>query len=100
MADAGFEVKLIQYEQRERRSGKSSYNVWRYLSFAINSMVTTSTAPLRLMTIAGLLLSVASFIVGFVYLIVKLLFWYNFQAGIAPIFIGMFLLGSVQLLFL
>ena len=100
VADAGYEVKLIQYEQRERRSGKSSYNVWRYLSFAITSMITTSTAPLRLMTIAGFLLSVASFIVGFVYLIAKLLFWYNFQAGMAPILIGMFFIGSVQLFFL
>lgn len=100
VADMGYEVKLIQYKQRERRSGKSSYNVWRYLSYAISSMINTSTAPLRLMTVAGFLMSVVSFIVGLIYLVAKLLFWYNFQAGMAPILIGMFFLGSVQLFFL
>ena len=98
LADMGYEVKLIQYEQRERRSGKSSYNIWRYLSFAINSLTATSVVPLRLMTIGGFLLSVLSFITGFVYLILKLLLWYSFQTGTAPILIGMFFLGSVQLL--
>lgn len=97
LADMGYEVKLIQYEQKARRSGKSSYNVWRYLTFAINSMITISTVPLRLMTIVGFLLSILCFIVGFVYLILKILFWHNFQTGTAPILIGMFFLGSVQL---
>ncbi len=100
VADAGYEVKLIQYQQQKRRSGKSSYNVWRYLTFAITSMIATSTAPLRLMTVAGFLMSVISFAAGLVYLIAKLLFWYHFQAGMAPILIGMFFIGSVQLFFL
>lgn len=97
LADMGYEAKLVQYEQRERRSGKSSYNVWRYLTFAINSMISTSVAPLRLMTVMGFLLSIVSFIVGLVYLILKIFVWYRFQAGMAPILIGMFFLGSVQL---
>lgn len=97
LADMGYEAKLIQYEQRERRSGKSSYNVWRYLTFAINSMISTSVAPLRLMTVMGFLLSIVSFIVGLVYLILKIFVWYRFQAGMAPVLIGMFFLGAVQL---
>ena len=100
LADMGYEVKLIQYEQQARRSGKSSYNIWRYLTFAINSMVGTSNAPLRLMTVTGFILSVVSMIIGVVYLILKLFFWHRFQAGTAPILIGMFFLGSVQLFFL
>lgn len=100
LADMGYEVKLIPYEQRERRSGKSSYNIWRYLTFAINSMISTSVAPLRLMTVAGFLMSVVSFVIGIAYLVLKFLLWDNFQAGMAPILIGMFFLGSVQLFFL
>lgn len=100
LADMGYEVKLIRYEQQARRSGKSSYNIWRYLTFAINSMVGTSNAPLRLMTVTGFILSVVSMIIGVVYLILKLFFWHRFQAGTAPILIGMFFLGSVQLFFL
>lgn len=100
LADMGYEIKLIQYEQQNRKYGKSSYNIWRYLSFAINSMVNTSTAPLRLMTVAGFLLSLISFIIGAVYLIMKLIWWNRFPMGTAPILIALFFIGSVQLLFM
>lgn len=100
LADMGYEVKMIQYVQRARKNGKSSFNMWRYLNFAINSMIVTSVLPLRFMTVAGFMMSIVSFTIGLTYLILKLLFWYNFQAGTAPILIGMFFLGSVQLFFL
>lgn len=100
IADMGYEVKLIQYVQERRRSGKSSYNIWRYLSFALNSLVNTSTAPLRLMTIVGFCMSFISFVLGVVYLVMKFTIWYKFSAGIAPILIGMLFLGSVQLMFM
>lgn len=100
IADMGYEVKLIQYVQEKRRSGKSSYNVWRYLSFALNSLINTSTMPLRLMTVAGFIMSLISFIIGVIYLIMKVTLWNRFPMGIAPILIGMLFLGSVQLLFM
>lgn len=100
IAEMGYEVKLIQYVQKKRRSGKSSYNVWRYLTFALNSMINTSTAPLRIMTVLGFIMSVISFILGVVYMIMKLTMWYNFATGAAPTLIGMLFLGSVQLLFM
>ena len=100
IADMGYEVKLIQYKQRARKSGKSSYNIWRSLSFAINSLVTTSTAPIRIMTVVGMGLSFLSFLIGLVYLIMKLIWWRNFQMGQAPILIGIFFLGSVQIFIL
>lgn len=100
LADMGYEVKLIRYVQEKRRSGKSSYNVWRYLNFALNSLVNTSTAPLRLMTVAGFCMSVVSFLLGVFYLVVKLTVWYRFSAGVAPVLIGILFLGSVQLMFM
>ena len=100
LADMGYKTQYIQYRQQKRRSGKSSYNVWRYLSFAITSMVTTSNAPLRIMSVAGLIMSFFSFLIGVVYLVMKLVLWNRFQAGMAPIMIGIFFLGSVQLLFI
>ena len=100
LTDIGCNIKLIPYEQQKRRSGKSSYNVWRYLSFAIESMISTSTAPLRIATVVGFLMSAISFVVGMFYLIVKLVWWYRFPAGTAPLLIGLFFLGSIQLLFI
>lgn len=100
IADIGCDVKLIPYEQQKRKSGKSSYNVWRYLSFAIKSLVTTSTVPLRMATIVGAIFSVLSFLIGLVYLFMKIIWWDRFSIGTAPILIGMFFIGSIQLLFI
>jgi hypothetical protein len=46
---------------------------------------------------AGFLLSAMSFLVAFVYLVAKLLFWDYLPAGYAPAVIGIFFLGSVQI---
>lgn len=100
LADMGYEIKLVQYVQQKRRSGKSSYNLWRYLAFALTSMVNTSTTPLRIMTIVGFCMSLISFLISVIYLVMKLILWHRFQAGVAPVLIGMLFLGSVQLLFL
>ena len=40
------------------------------------------------------------FIVGIVYLVMKLKYWNRFSTGIAPMLIGIFFLGSVQILFI
>jgi hypothetical protein len=48
----------------------------------------------------GFIASLTSFLIGLVYLIYKLLFWFQFQLGSAPIVIGLFFIGSVQLFFL
>lgn len=100
LADMGYETKIIPYKQQQRKSGKSSYNFWRYLSFAVSSLTATSYVPLRVMTVVGFIMSVISFVIGVVYLVYKLIFWDRFQAGTAPMILGMFFLGSIQLLFI
>ena len=55
---------------------------------------------LRLATFVGSIIGIFSFIISIVYLILKLLFWNMFPAGTAPILIGMFFLGSIQLFFI
>jgi uncharacterized membrane protein YdcZ (DUF606 family) len=56
--------------------------------------------PLRLAAMLGFSASAFSFLVGLVYLVYKLLFWQQFSLGSAPIVIGLFFLGSVQMFFL
>lgn len=100
LAELGYDVELIPYDQPARRYGKSSYNFFHYLDYAINSVVRSSRVLLRTATIMGGIASVVSFIIGIVYLIYKLLNWNTFMAGMAPVMIGIFFLGSIQLLFL
>lgn len=48
----------------------------------------------------GIFIGFVSFVVALIYLIMKLCNWDMFQAGSAPILIGMFFLGAIQLFFL
>lgn len=100
VADFGYEVALVDYVKQNRRHGVSSYNFWRYYNTAMDSLVSTSTLPLRIITLLGFCFSIFSFIVGMVYLVLKLVFWNAFSMGQAPLVIGMFFLGSVQIFFI
>lgn len=55
---------------------------------------------MRLATFAGFIIGGLSFAAGIVYLILKLMYWDRFSAGIAPMVIGMFFLGALQLFFI
>ncbi len=96
----GYKWCLVEYTQQERKVGKSSYNFSKYFDFAITGMTHVSRKPLRIVTMCGFIMSAFSFAIAIVYLVMKLLNWYKFNMGTAPILIGMFLLGSVQLAFL
>lgn len=96
----GYKLYLIQYTQRKRVNGKSSYNFFSYFDFAITGLTHVSKKPLRVATLSGFFMSVFSFMIAVAYLIAKLVWWDKFDMGTAPILIGMFLIASVQLAFI
>lgn len=100
VGEFGYEVGMVEYFQPERKSGKSSYNFFRYYNDAINSLVVTSRMPLRVATFLGMITAGISFIIGIIYLVLKLIFWESFYIGQAPLVCGMFFVGAVQLVFL
>lgn len=100
VTDLGYKIGLIQYVQPKRQRGKSSYNLFSYFDTAMNGMMNCSRVPLRIATLTGFGMSLLSLIIAFVYLMLKLLYWNNFNMGIAPLIIGVFLLGSIQIAFI
>ena len=100
VGEFGYEVGMIEYYKPERRSGKSSYNFFRYYVDAINSLVVTSRTPLRIATFLGMIVAGGSFGIGIIYLILKLIFWNSFSFGQAPLVCGLFFFGAIQLTFL
>lgn len=100
VAELGYKRKEIEYEQPERRAGKTHNNFMSLYDAAMLSFTSYTKIGLRLATFLGVGCGIISFIIGIFYLIAKLVWWNNFSAGIAPIAIGMFFLGSVQLFFL
>lgn len=97
---AGFNMIEIEYEQAERRAGKTHNNFYSLYDAAMLSFTSYTKVGLRIATFVGALCSMLSFIVAIVYLAMKLLNWDNFDAGMAPVTIGVFLLGGIQLLFI
>lgn len=93
----GYKWCLVEYTQRKREKGKSSYNFNSYFDFAITGLTHVSKKPLRIVTLAGIGMSVVSFVFAVIYLVMKLVYWDSFEMGMAPVLIGMFLLGSGQL---
>jgi glycosyltransferase involved in cell wall biosynthesis len=100
ISEVGFKSAKIEYHQKVRKRGKSSFNFYRMYDLAMLGITTYSNFPLRLATMIGFALSLLSFLVGLVTLILKLLFWNLFPIGIAAIIIGLFLFSSVQLFFI
>ena len=98
VSEIGFDRAVVEYDQPERMHRKSSYRFFDYVDFAFMALSSHSRAPLRLMMMSGFLVAGLSFLIGVVYLIAKLLFWYSIPAGTAPILIAVFFLGAVQLL--
>ena len=100
VAELGYKRKEIPYEQPQRRAGKTHNNWYSLYDAAMLSFTSYTKIGLRLATFIGIFVGALSFIIAIVYLIMKLVLWDTFTAGMAPVIIGMFFLGSVQLFFL
>lgn len=100
IAEIGFPIAKVNFVQPRRKRGFSKNNFYTLYDIAMLGFTSHTKIPLRLAAMSGFLFSALSFIAGFIYLVLKLIFWNKFSMGQAPIVVGMFFLGSVQLLFI
>lgn len=96
----GFNPIQIEYEQPQRRAGKTHNNFYTLYDAAMLSFTSYTKVGLRIATFIGVGSSLISFVISIVYLVLKLLHWNSFKAGTAPVTIGVFLLGGIQLIFI
>lgn len=97
---AGFNMIQIEYEQPLRRAGKTKNNFYTLYDAAMLSFTSYTKVGLRLATFWGFACSAFSFLVAIVYTIIKLLNWNSVSVGIAPLIIGVFLIGGIQFSFI
>ncbi len=100
VAELGFKRIEIPYEQPKRRAGKTSNNWYKLYDAAMLSFTSYTKIGMRIATIFGFLTSMVSILIAMVYLVLKLVYWDNFALGNAPMLIGMFALGGIQLFFI
>jgi glycosyltransferase involved in cell wall biosynthesis len=98
IAEIGLPAKMIQYHQKRRVRGITKNNWYTLYDMAMLGITNLSKVPLRAVIFFGFVCAVLSMIAGVFYLVLKLLFWSHFELGLAPTMIGLFFLGSVQLI--
>ena len=100
VSDFGYERAEINYAQAARTSGRTKNDFFSLYDVAMLGVTNHSKVPLRLATMAGFAISVLSLIVAIGYLVAKLMFWDQLQLGLAPLLIGIYFFGAVQLFFI
>lgn len=100
IAEIGFEVERVPYDQAARARGITKNNFYTLYDMAMLGITSHSKVPIRLATMAGFALAVISLLISLAYLVMKLIFWDRFQLGTAPLLIGIFFFSSVQIFFI
>ena len=100
ICELGFERAEIEYAQPARHRGVTKNSLYALYDTAMLGFTSHSKVPLRIAAITGFLLSIMSLLIALGYLIVKLAFWDTFQLGLAPLLIGIYFFGAIQLFFI
>jgi glycosyltransferase involved in cell wall biosynthesis len=99
IADLGYPRAEIEFVQPRRERGLTKNNLYTLYDMAMLGITNHSKVPLRIATFCGFGLSLFSLLIALSYLVAKLMFWDSFSLGTAPLVIGVFFLGAVQLFF-
>ena len=93
----GFHKKEILYDRDPRAAGETHWNYFKLVELAIDGITSFTTAPLRISTYAGILVSVLAFIY-LVYLVIRTIVFGTGLAGYPSTMAVILFLGGVQLL--
>jgi glycosyltransferase involved in cell wall biosynthesis len=100
ISEIGFDSATVVFHQAKRIRGLSSNNFMTLYDIAMLGITKHSMMPLRFMTLLGFSAAGLAFLIGLGFLVMKLIFWYQFQMGQAPMLIGLFFSLSLQMFFM
>jgi glycosyltransferase involved in cell wall biosynthesis len=100
VSDFGYPHAVVPYVQPTRHRGTTKNNFFSLYDMAMLGVTNHSKVPLRLASMAGFVISVLSLLVALVYLVLKLAMWDTLELGLAPLLIGIYFFGAVQLFFI
>ncbi len=95
----GFRQIRIDYEPDERTDGRSTWNLRSLIGLSVDGLTAFSVAPLRVALLLGLLLALISFIYG-AQIVYETLVYGQRVPGYPSLFVGVMVLGGVQLIML
>ena len=92
----GYQKKSIEFDRGDRLAGHSSWSFFKLLNLAIEGITSSSTAPLRIATVCGILCSISSFIYA-IYFLIKTIIYGDQAAGFPTLIVVILFLGGIQL---
>lgn len=93
----GFHKKEILYDRDPRAAGETKWNYIKLVNLALDGITSFTTAPLRISTYIGVIVSFATF-VYLVFLVIRTIFFGTDLAGYPSMMAVILFLGGVQLL--
>jgi len=93
----GYNKKELLYDRDPRAAGETKWNYLKLTNFAIDGITSFTTAPLRVSSILGSIISLAAFIY-ILYLVIRTIFFGSDLAGYPSMMAVILFLGGVQLL--
>lgn len=100
VAELGGKRVDIEYEQAERRAGKTHNNWYSLYDAAMLSFTTYSKVPLRVASIGGFVASIVSILIALVLFVVKLVNWNAFAGGQVSIMMLILIVGGILMFFM
>jgi glycosyltransferase involved in cell wall biosynthesis len=93
----GFRAASVSYERPARAAGQTKWNLLKLWNFALDGIVSFSTAPLRVWSYIGVIISLLSFIYAVIAVMKVLLFGVDVP-GYASLLVVVLFLGGIQLI--
>ncbi|APT18292.1 MULTISPECIES: glycosyltransferase family 2 protein [Amylolactobacillus] len=88
----GYKTKYLEYENRDRVAGETSWSFWKLLQYSIDGIISFSEAPLSIAVWVGLATSIGSLVAIFI-IVIRTLLYGDPTAG-WPSMVSIFLLVS------
>jgi glycosyltransferase involved in cell wall biosynthesis len=98
IAELGLPYTRVFFNQAQRKRGITKNNFYTLYDLAMLGITNLSKVPLRLVILFGFISAILSFLAGVFYFMYKLVFWSSFTVGVAPLVLGLFFMGSVQMI--
>lgn len=94
---AGFSSATVTYRRPSREAGNTKWGSWRLWNYALDGIFSFSTAPLRIWTYIGIIVTITAFALGIRILLLVLIQGISVP-GYASLFVLTVFLGGVQLI--
>lgn len=95
----GFKKDVIEYDYIDRENGKSKWNFLKLFIYAIDGIISFSTAPLKIITYIGIFIFLLSSFYG-IYIIISTIFFGNPVKGYPSIITLIAFFGGLQIIIL